>query len=144
MKMKAISLYQPWASLMALGHKRIETRSWATSYRGPLAIHAAKKLVMPDDPEFREALEKLGLIANWDGKNCSWPKGDFPRGAIVGVCNLHSCVPVGLGPILENYERLFGDYSPGRYLWLTTDMKKLNNPIPCIGRQGFWDWNEEA
>ncbi len=40
--MKAITLHQPWATLVAVGAKRIETRSWATSYRGPLAIHAAR------------------------------------------------------------------------------------------------------
>ena len=39
--MKSLSLWQPWASLVALGIKTVETRSWATSYRGPLAIHAA-------------------------------------------------------------------------------------------------------
>lgn len=38
--MKALTLHQPWASLVALGVKTIETRSWGTSYRGPLAIHA--------------------------------------------------------------------------------------------------------
>lgn len=48
--MKAITIWQPWASLIALGAKQIyvkrfETRSWATSYRGPIAIHAAKKNV---------------------------------------------------------------------------------------------------
>lgn len=41
--MKAITLYQPWATLVALGKKKIETRSWKTDYRGPLAIHVAKK-----------------------------------------------------------------------------------------------------
>ena len=42
--MKALTLWQPWASLVALGHKRIETRCWSTKYRGDLAIHAAAKL----------------------------------------------------------------------------------------------------
>lgn len=41
--MKAITLWQPWASLIACGAKKYETRSWATNYRGPIAIHAAKK-----------------------------------------------------------------------------------------------------
>lgn len=41
--MKAITLWQLWASLLACGAKKYETRSWATSYRGPIAIHAAKK-----------------------------------------------------------------------------------------------------
>jgi activating signal cointegrator 1 len=43
--MKALTLWQPWASLVAFGVKTIETRSWSTKYRGPLAIHAAKKTV---------------------------------------------------------------------------------------------------
>lgn len=41
--MKALTLWQPWASLIALGVKTIETRGWSTNYRGPLAIHAAKR-----------------------------------------------------------------------------------------------------
>lgn len=41
--MKALTLWQPWASLVALGVKTIETRSWSTKYRGPLAIHAAAR-----------------------------------------------------------------------------------------------------
>ena len=40
--MKALTLTQPWASLVACGAKTIETRSWRTPYRGPVAIHAAK------------------------------------------------------------------------------------------------------
>ena len=40
--MKALTLTQPWATLIAVGAKRIETRSWGTSYRGRIAIHAAK------------------------------------------------------------------------------------------------------
>ena len=43
--MKVLTLHQPWASLVALGVKTIETRSWSTQYRGPLAIHAAAKVV---------------------------------------------------------------------------------------------------
>ena len=43
--MKAITVWQPWASLLVSGRKRYETRSWATTYRGPIAIHAAKRPV---------------------------------------------------------------------------------------------------
>ena len=45
--MKALTLLQPWASLVAIGVKRWETRAWRTSYAGPLAIHASKGF--PDD-----------------------------------------------------------------------------------------------
>lgn len=41
--MKALTLHQPWASLIAAGVKTIETRSWSTRYRGPLAVHAGKR-----------------------------------------------------------------------------------------------------
>ena len=42
--MKALSLTQPWATLVVIGAKRIETRFWHTSYVGPLLIHAAKAI----------------------------------------------------------------------------------------------------
>src|SRR3712207_3561005 len=40
--LKAITLHQPWATLMSVGAKMWETRSWATDYRGKIAIHASK------------------------------------------------------------------------------------------------------
>lgn len=40
--MKAITIWQPWAMLIALLEKGNETRGWPTKHRGPLAIHAAK------------------------------------------------------------------------------------------------------
>jgi hypothetical protein len=42
--MKALSIIQPWATLLAMGAKKIETRSYRTPYRGPLLIHASKTL----------------------------------------------------------------------------------------------------
>lgn len=56
--MKAISLWQPWATLISTGDKTWETRSWATTYRGPLAIHAAKKF---------GPLERLLAFSGWYG-----------------------------------------------------------------------------
>ena len=46
--MKALTLYQPYATAIALGLKKYETRSWATSYRGPLAIHTSVKKLSPE------------------------------------------------------------------------------------------------
>lgn len=56
--MKAITIWQPWASLLACGGKRFETRSWATSYRGPIAIHAAA-------PSIRRILKKCFPMRDW-------------------------------------------------------------------------------
>ena len=47
MKIKAISLNQPWASMIANGKKTIETRRWQTSYRGDLLICSTKKPIIP-------------------------------------------------------------------------------------------------
>lgn len=41
--MKVLTLWQPWADLIAIGAKTIETRGWSTNHRGPIAIHAAKR-----------------------------------------------------------------------------------------------------
>ena len=63
--MKALSLRQPWASLIADGRKTIETRTWRTRYRGPLAIHASAR-----------------------------PYEDLPTGGIVAVAWLYDCRPM--------------------------------------------------
>lgn len=132
--MKCISLWQPWASLMALGHKTIETRSRRINYRGPLAIHAANKLIVPDDPEFKEALIEFNINPD-----------ELPCGAIVGVCDLVNCFQIQKGDTfyILKAEELFGDWTPGRFAWVTCNMRKLENPIPCRGRQGLFECEVE-
>ncbi len=51
MSVRAITLWQPWASLVALGLKRFETRSWPTNYRGKLLIHAATRIEKYEEKE---------------------------------------------------------------------------------------------
>jgi hypothetical protein len=57
-EIRVLSLLQPWASLLVFGEKMIETRSWKTSYRGPVAIHASlsekylTREIMDKDPLF--------------------------------------------------------------------------------------------
>lgn len=156
--MKALSLTQPWASLVAIGAKRIETRSWPTSYRGPLAIHASKgfpawaRETCDEEPFYRE-LTKAGLL---------WPMGDetlthqakerflaLPLGAIVAVARLHACVPtIEVTKFMTAtpgtkfaavHELDFGDYSAGRWAWILADGKRLPEPIPCKGALGLWN-----
>ena len=47
MKIQAISLHQPYASMVANGSKIIETRSWPTNHRGDLLIVSTKKPAVP-------------------------------------------------------------------------------------------------
>lgn len=149
--MKVLSLTQPWASLMAIGAKRIETRSWPTTYWGPVAIHASKsfpleaqELVIENDV-FRFALREAGVLH----------PVDLPRGAIIAVGNLHkvgrigrrwddAVIVHGLELPIEGDELAFGDFTPGRYGWVFTNVTRLPQPIPAKGSLGLWDWDWPA
>lgn len=61
--MKAITIWQPWAEFIAAGVKHNETRSWATKYRGPIAIHAAVKPIRQMSESSREGPAALPHIA---------------------------------------------------------------------------------
>lgn len=144
--MKALSLYQPWASLVALGLKRMETRSWATPYRGPLAIAASKRFPaeareLCAEWPFYEALELDGIT--------SWRQ--LPTGVVIATCTLVACVPTqvvikglhdarGRFPFTA-HEDAFGDFSAGRYAWLLADVVKLPEPVPVRGSLGLWEWD---
>ena len=119
-RMKVISLLQPWASLIALGEKKIETRSWKTDYRGPLLIHASKSLEFANiawEEPFYTALKPFHNVVN--GKASI----QHPIGVIIAKCNLvdcvkiqyQDCIHIGNGILVEGNERCFGDYTIGRY-----------------------------
>lgn len=148
--MKTITLTQPHATLVALNEKRVETRSWATSHRGNIAIHAAKGF--PKDaralcrqPIFAEVLERAGY---------NHPD-DLPLGAVIATCNLISVKQMNelhVFPACQSYtthqrtwplneqERAFGYYAVGRWMWLLDAIVKFNQPIPARGYQRIWNW----
>ncbi len=138
--MKALSLWQPWASLMAIGAKRIETRSWTTRHRGPLAIHASKRFAPEErslcmEEPFSSALHSAGFHT----------LRDLPLGAMVGVVDLIEIRPTE-GQLLasENQwpaypEISFGNYGVGRYAWIVSNILRLDPPLPWKGRQGLFN-----
>lgn len=131
----ALSLYQPWASLVAIGAKQYETRSWATKYRGRLAIHAGREFgwdqgVLLTQEPFRSVLRRAGINI----------PSQLPRGVILATCTVADCVRTeDIVDQLSDEERAFGDYSPGRYAWQLEDMRLLPTPIPARGHQRLWD-----
>jgi len=136
---------QPWASLVAIKAKRYETRSWNTHYRGPLAIHASK--------EFSQAARRLARAEPF-ASALFGSEEDLPTGCIVAVCDLEAVMKVGANPCqsvfgfahnpLSSAEESFGDFSPGRFAWMLTNVIALENPIPARGAQSLWEWNDEA
>jgi hypothetical protein len=134
--MKAISMWEPWASLVACGAKQYETRSWSTGYRGLIAIHAAKRWQGEQkrarDVFMRNFPELVDVLAV------------PPLGCIVAVCELVDVIPTDVvRSSLTPKERLFGDYSPGRYAWELKVIRTPPEPIPYKGAQGIWLWKYE-
>jgi len=141
--MKALSLWQPWASLVALRVKTIETRSWSTSYRGPLAIHAAKHVPWKkraDEGERASAMTDEiprplweAMKANVDEYPLLWSER-CPRGVVVATCQLVD--------VVEMFERASdtGLIPPDRALILTpTDEGGLRWTEPLSHAAHGWN-----
>ena len=128
--MKILSLTQPYASAIPLGLKTWETRSWPTKYRGPLGIHAAKRFPIPAKAFARaEYLAgRLPTIPLW-----------MTLGAVVAVVDLTDCIPTeDAWRVIDDLERLYGDYSPGRFALNLENIRPLAEPIPAKGSLGLW------
>lgn len=144
--MKAISIWQPHASLIISGQKSYETRSWP-AWRSLIGhriwIHAGK--AQDDLLDLHEYLVErdagLGTDPDSDAFVTALKASGFtylrelPRGCLLGTAVLAASLPtdrlVSPGP--------FGDFSPGRYAWRMTDLIPLPKPIPYVGRQGFFE-----
>lgn len=135
--MKAVSIWQPFPTLIIIGAKEYETRSWYTSYRGPIALHAAKKpikeVMRMISPETQHLMRETIFETRLE---------DLPLGAIVATAELVACHKITPTFVrqLSSYEIEFGDFSFGRYAWELQNVRALSEPIPAVGHQGFWDW----
>lgn len=135
--MKAITLTQPWATLVAIGSKRIETRSWSTNYRGSLAIHAAKNI--PDwVGEWLTRSEYARTVLAHCGVHQASDLKSMPRGVVIATCELWNVFNVEVIHPCEA-EREFGDYSPGRFAWMLENMRVIE-PVECKGSLGLWNF----
>lgn len=152
--MKAITLWQPYASFMAIGLKQNETRSWATKFRGELAICAAKR-----KPELYS--DGICTLA-WENKhriNPEWKESEpmsklFPLGVIMCVVEVYDCLSVAQIEsrnrsgqddqiFISDDESMLGDYSAGRFAWLTRNVRRLKEPVPVSGKQGFFNLTQD-
>lgn len=153
-----LSLWQPWASFVAYLLKSNETRGWATNYRGPLAIHATKKepsevfselfelSFVEDERLAREyvcGLMEISGLADREPRagECRELFNALPRGKILCVVNLVDCVPTrSVKDDITYQEWAYGDYSDGRFAWVTEMVHRFEEPIPAKGSQGLWQW----
>jgi activating signal cointegrator 1 len=129
---KALTLTEPWASLVACGAKYYETRSWRTAYLGALAIHAAKGF-----PAWARDLANCQRVRQLVGISYV-----YPVGCVVATCRLADCVPVESLLALSAQEEMFGNYERGRFAWVLTDVRPLTEPMPAKGSLGLWEWEQ--
>lgn len=142
--MKVISLLQPWAYFAAAGIKKIETRSWDTSFRGYLLIHASKKMSplqkkLCNDAPFKYYLENVE---------------ELRLGGIIGKVKVSFTktteeivkTPVikfpGIDYSYNDHEEYFGDYSPNRFGWFLSEPVLFKHFIPVKGSLSLWDFND--
>lgn len=130
-KIKCLTLWQPWASAIALGRKTIETRNWGTEYQGPLGIHAGKSF---DDEAARFLPHD---IVNASGV----------RGSILAIADLYAAIefrdirewtktqPLHLCP--PHW------FQPGMVGWVLQNIRAIK-PISVRGSQGLWDWEGDV
>ena len=153
-RMYAITLHQPWASLIALGIKTVETRAWPAPARlvgQTIAIHAGKRVVRKSGVAVENQM-RARLGEDW---HRTIPAGavlatavlagmagvdyvDLQTGYAVHDLSTEDGCAVGLG---QTRTDPWGDFSPGRWLWFLADVEALANPAPAIGHQSFWHWN---
>ena len=157
---RAVTLYQPWASLIAAERKRFETRSWPVPQKligARVAIHAGKTVDW-------EAAERFGYKAS------SLPS-EMPRGVVVCTARIYDSIRIVSDDAVSELERDFhhdngyprdqrfyglsstlmlpepipytrddyGDYAPGRYAWELQGIELVDPPVPATGHQGFWE-----
>jgi len=127
--MKALTLTQPWASLVAMDLKKVETRSWYTSYRGLIAIHAAKGF-----PKYaREFTDREREFVHLPER--------LPAGAVIATARLVKVVRTEEAYYeISAMERRYGDYAPGRWAWFLEDIVRVNPPFFCKGALSLWEW----
>lgn len=123
--MKALTVCQPYAELIASGAKRVENREWSTSYRGPLLIHAGKSTAWLEDPKR--------------------PPEGMVFGAVVAVATVVACLPKGAGTRTERaqwgptWADLYDhEHAHGTWCWVLEGVVRLRQPVPWRGAQGLW------
>ena len=115
--MRALTIKQPWAWAIIMGHKDIENRKSWTNVRGTILIHAGKQF----DPLGFQSLWEEGLISKL-------PKPPLPQGAILGTVTIADCI--------KGYDSEWAER--GYWQWVLRDPREFRSPIECTGAQGFF------
>jgi hypothetical protein len=128
MRLKCLSIQQPWCDLILAGRKRVENRSWRTAYTGLLGIHASRGL---------QTWNRLGED-RLDQLCPGWRAGERPvTGAVLGVVDLVACVRYADLPAeLRGHE--FAAAAADNWCWVLANPRPLARPFPAAGNAAFF------
>ncbi len=143
--MKAITVAQPWAQLIVCGVKAYDVRTWKTTHRGPLLIHAGKRLsettrAQCAEEPLRSLLRAHGILR----------ASDLPLGALIGTVELIDCIDTDAllahppeaqapGEVRRLRSALVDDFRPGLWAWKLTKCRRFKEPIACKGVLGMFE-----
>lgn len=133
MKYKAITVKQPWASLMFINNgympKNIENRTWKTNIRGRILIHAGSSVLNPDNLFTDEQSDQIhgDMMYNM-------MKGKLPTSAIIGSVEIVDCV--------INHPSIWAEKTTITpiYNWVLANPISFDTPIPAKGKLSFWEF----
>lgn len=153
---KVLNLHQPFATMIAISAKRVETRSWRTNYRGPVLIHAnattrfleetlaegtlAQSIMIEQEYLVRNTFDPMQVFTN--------PDKPIPTGSIIAVAHITDCAMMGTRFRMDRryspQEAALGHWSPERYMWSIERVVALPEPIAYKSTQGMpWvDWDQ--
>jgi hypothetical protein len=127
--MKAITIKNPWAHLIAAGIKDVENRSWPTKYRGVILIHSAKMM----DLRHRE-MSILFTLPQWDAlsdiEKQKASHGTYLQSAIIGEVKIIDCV--------NNSKSVWA--LPNQFHWILSEAKYYDKPVENVkGKLSLWN-----
>lgn len=128
--MKAISIKQPWASLIAHGIKDIENRTWKCPQKHigqRVLIHASNSKVVGWIMNCEQRVQILVHPSGLAGVDCN----KLPRGAIIGSVVIADCV--------QNHPSVWAE--KGCWNWILKDAVLFDKPIENVkGKLSFWEY----
>jgi hypothetical protein len=135
-ELTAITLHQPWASLVAKGWKQYETRDWPTNHRGPIVIHAGRK--PKGKQELREHDKVVASFKDLLNEDC-------PYSSVIAIAELTDVVCMTDEFIKQQSptELRCGNWAVGRYAFKLENVRAIA-PIPALGKQGLWKWETDS
>lgn len=138
--LRAITLRDPWAQLVLIGAKRIETRGFQVNPdpdtptgRVTLVLHSSKTFTDEEDALCKAEPFRKCLV---DGG--AWPPGLLPRGHVLALFDVTGCTASEDLVDISAQERAFGNYADGRWGWHIENVRRCRRPVPARGMQGLW------